>query len=201
MAGKRSIFEEVGQGVAAVRPLGGMIDAPAAGARGAIRIWLVILFLMVVGMIAVGGLTRLTDSGLSITEWRPVTGAVPPLTEADWAVEFGKYQASPQYKLMNAGMELAEFKTIFWWEWGHRQMGRAVGLVWAFGFFGFLLARRIPPGWTGRLLGLGALGGLQGAIGWCRWHRTGWPRIWGWPLRFWDCARPMSFCWGGPRLI
>ncbi len=166
MAGKRSIFEEVGQGAAAVQPLGGMIDAPATGARGAIRVWLVILFMMVAGMIAVGGLTRLTDSGLSITEWRPVTGAIPPLTDADWAMEFGKYQVSPQYKLMNAGMELAAFKTIFWWEWGHRQLGRAVGLVWALGFFGFLVTRRIPAGWTGRLLGLGALGGLQGAIGW-----------------------------------
>ena len=165
MAGKRSIFEEVGAGVVAAS-VGGMIDAPASGARGAIRVWLVIIFMMVAAMIAVGGLTRLTDSGLSITEWRPVMGAIPPLNDADWAVEFGKYQASPQYKLMNAGMELPAFKAIFWWEWGHRQLGRAVGLVWALGFFGFLVTRRIPAGWTGRLLGLGALGGLQGAIGW-----------------------------------
>lgn len=175
MGSKRAIFEEVGSGAAADRAVaaksgaksgGGMIDAPVRGARGAIRIWLVMLFMLVACMIAVGGLTRLTDSGLSITEWRPVTGAIPPLNDADWAVEFGKYQASPQYKLMNAGMELSAFKEIFWWEWGHRQLGRVVGLVWALGFFGFLVTRRIPAGWTGRLLGLGALGGLQGAIGW-----------------------------------
>ena len=166
MAGKRAIFEDVGQGKTAAKPVGGMIEAPAQGARWGIRVWLVVIFMMVAMMIAVGGLTRLTDSGLSITEWRPVTGAMPPLNDADWAVEFAKYQASPQYKLMNAGMEMSEFKTIYWWEWGHRQLGRMVGLVWAVGFFGFLLARRIPAGWTGRLLGLGALGGLQGAIGW-----------------------------------
>ena len=167
MAGKRAIFEEVGQGgVAPAGAKGGMIDAQAQGARGAIRVWLVIIFLLVACMIAVGGLTRLTDSGLSITEWRPVMGAVPPMNDADWAVEFGKYQASPQYKLMNAGMDLAAFKEIFWWEWGHRQLGRVIGLVWALGFFGFWLTRRIPAGWTRRLLGLGALGGLQGAIGW-----------------------------------
>ncbi|MEI6099817.1 MAG: heme A synthase, partial [Alphaproteobacteria bacterium] len=148
------------------RQAGGMIDAPAQGARGAIRLWLLVLFGLVACMIAVGGLTRLTDSGLSITEWRPVMGAIPPLSEADWALEFGKYQASPQYKLMNAGMDLSSFKGIFWWEWAHRQLGRVIGLVWALGFLGFLLARRIPAGWTGRLLGLGALGGLQGAIGW-----------------------------------
>ena len=174
MAGKRVIFEDVGQGQAVTKvaakagakPAGGMIDAPAQGARGAIRVWLVVIFMMVAMMIAVGGLTRLTDSGLSIPEWRPVMGALPPMNAADWAVEFGKYQASPQYKLMNNGMALDEFKTIFWWEWGHRQLGRLVGLVWALGFFGFLVTRRIPAGWTGRLLGLGALGGLQGAIGW-----------------------------------
>jgi cytochrome c oxidase assembly protein subunit 15 len=117
-------------------------------------------------MIAVGGLTRLTDSGLSITEWRPVTGALPPLSAADWQVEFDKYREIPQYALVNRGMSLEEFKVIYWWEWGHRQLGRVIGLVWALGFFGFLLARKIPAGWTPRLLGLGALGGLQGAIGW-----------------------------------
>lgn len=165
MAGKRSIFEEVGA-TATVQPAGGMIDARALGARGVIRAWLVVLFLMVAAMVLVGGLTRLTDSGLSITEWRPVMGALPPMNAADWADQFAKYQASPQYTLVNAGMDLAAFKAIFWWEWAHRNLGRAVGLVWALGFFGFLLTRQIPAGWTGRLLGLGVLGGLQGAIGW-----------------------------------
>src|SRR6056297_4043971 len=167
MSGKRSIFEEVGGTDAPKQtPKGGMIDSGRRGARRGIRIWLMILFALVVVMIAVGGLTRLTDSGLSITEWKPVTGALPPMSDAVWQQEFDKYRAIPQYELLNKGMSLAEFKVIYWWEWGHRQLGRFIGLVWALGFFGFLLARQIPKGWAGRLLGLGALGGAQGAIGW-----------------------------------
>lgn len=167
MSGKRSIFEEVGEGTPRREaPAGGMIDRGRGGARGAVRIWLMGLFALVVVMIAVGGLTRLTDSGLSITEWNVVTGAVPPMNAAEWEAEFDKYRTIPQYQLQNKGMSLSEFKTIYWWEWGHRQLGRVIGLVWALGFFGFLVARKIPPGWTGRLLGLGALGGAQGAIGW-----------------------------------
>ncbi|SFA79455.1 cytochrome c oxidase assembly protein subunit 15 [Poseidonocella pacifica] len=167
MAQKRSIFEEVGtQKTAAPGPQGGMIDAGRRGARTGIRIWLLVLFALVVAMIAVGGLTRLTDSGLSITEWKPVTGALPPMDAATWEAEFEKYRAIPEYQLQNAGMSLAEFKAIYWWEWGHRQLGRVVGLVWALGFAGFLVTRKIPPGWTGRLLWIGALGGAQGAIGW-----------------------------------
>ncbi len=169
MTQKRSIFEEVD---AAARPAanapkpGAIAAARRPGARRAIRLWLMLLFALLVVMIAVGGLTRLTGSGLSITEWRPVTGALPPMAEAEWLAEFEKYRAIPQYALLNAGMSLAEFKVIYWWEWGHRQLGRLLGLVWALGFLGFLLARRIPAGWVPRLLGLGALGGLQGAIGW-----------------------------------
>lgn len=167
MATKRSIFEEVAAEQKAVAaPAGGGIDARPKGARRGIRLWLVALFLLVATMIAVGGLTRLTDSGLSITEWKPVTGALPPMDEASWASEFAKYQAIPEYQLQNKGMSLDAFKTIYWWEWGHRQLGRLIGLVWAVGFLGFAVARQIPPGWTGRLLLLGALGGAQGAIGW-----------------------------------
>lgn len=167
MAGKRSIFEEVGerQTTPASRA-GGLIDARPKGARRAVRLWLVVLFLLVAVMIAVGGLTRLTDSGLAITEWRPVTGALPPMDAEDWAAEFDKYKLIPEYTLQNTQMTLEEFKTIYWWEWGHRQLGRVIGLVWALGFFGFLIARQVPPGWSGRLLLLGALGGAQGAIGW-----------------------------------
>ena len=164
MAEKRKLFEEVGA-TAQVAPQGGLIEGNK-GARRGIRAWLVALFLLVAMMIAVGGLTRLTDSGLSITEWKPVTGAIPPLSEADWVSEFDKYKATPEYQLQNSQMSMEAFKVIFWWEWAHRQLGRVVGLVWAVGFVGFLVARAIPPGWTGRLLGLGALGGLQGAIGW-----------------------------------
>ena len=167
MATKRSIFEEVGADQkAAPVPLGGGIDARPKGARRGIRLWLVALFLLVATMIAVGGLTRLTDSGLSITEWRPVTGALPPMDDATWASEFQKYQAIPEYQLQNKGMSLDDFKVIYWWEWGHRQLGRVIGLVWFVGFAGFAVARQIPPGWTGRLLLLGVLGGAQGAIGW-----------------------------------
>lgn len=168
MSKKRSIFEEVGTAgpPRPASPAGGLIDTRPKGARAAIRAWLIALFVLVVAMIAVGGATRLADAGLSITEWRPVTGALPPVSETDWQAEFAKYQASPQARLMNPDMALPEFKTIYWWEWGHRQLGRVIGLVWAAGFVAFALTRRIPPGWTPRLLGLGALGGLQGAIGW-----------------------------------
>ncbi|SHH15579.1 heme A synthase [Marivita hallyeonensis] len=167
MSSKRSIFEEVGaETPRATAPKGGMIDAGKRGARGAIRVWLMILFALVVVMIAVGGLTRLTDSGLSITVWAPISGAIPPLTAEDWQREFDLYRQIPEYQLQNQGMTLAEFQFIYWWEWGHRQLGRVIGLVWALGFLGFLVARKIPTGWTGRLLFLGVLGGLQGAIGW-----------------------------------
>jgi cytochrome c oxidase assembly protein subunit 15 len=167
MAGKRSIFEEVGDGQAApVAPSGGGIDARPKGARAAIRVWMVALFLLVVVMITVGGLTRLTDSGLSITEWNLVTGAVPPLSAEVWAAEFAKYQAIPEFQLQNAAMTLDAFKAIYWWEWGHRFLGRFIGLVWAVGFLWFWLRKQIPAGWTGRLLILGGLGGLQGSVGW-----------------------------------
>lgn len=167
MSEKRSIFQEVADvDTPREAPRGGMIDAGRRGARGAVRLWLMLLFALVVLMIAVGGLTRLTDSGLSITEWKPVTGALPPMDAATWEAEFEKYRAIPEYQLQNKGMSLSEFKTIYWWEWGHRQLGRVIGLVWAAGFLAFLVLRKIPPGWTGRLLLLGGLGGLQGAIGW-----------------------------------
>jgi cytochrome c oxidase assembly protein subunit 15 len=167
MATKRSIFQEVGTGEKPVpAPASGGIDARPKGARRGIRLWLVVLFLMVASMIAVGGLTRLTDSGLSITEWKPIMGALPPMDEATWTSEFEKYQAIPEYQLQNKGMSLEEFKHIYWWEWGHRQLGRLIGLVWFLGFVGFALARAIPPGWTGRLILPGVLGGLQGAVGW-----------------------------------
>lgn len=166
MANKpRSIFEDVSEVQKPVAAPGG-IDAGGKGARGAIRIWLMGLFALLVVMIIVGGLTRLTDSGLSITEWAPISGAVPPMSAAAWDAEFEAYKQIPEYIEQNAGMSLAEFKTIYYWEWGHRQLGRVIGLVWAIGFFWFLLRKQIPVGWTGRLVLIGALGGLQGAIGW-----------------------------------
>ena len=170
MSKPRSIFEEVSDATQEVRdtPKTGAIErgSGGGGARGAIRLWLMLLFALVAIMVVVGGLTRLTDSGLSITEWAPFTGAMPPMDQAAWEAEFAKYQEIPEFKLQNSHMDLEAFKSIYWWEWGHRQLGRFIGLVWAIGFFGFLAARKIPNGWTGRLLLLGALGGLQGAIGW-----------------------------------
>ncbi len=164
---KRPIFQEVSsQTPPAQPPAGGMIDARPKGARGAIRIWLVALFVMVAAMIALGGATRLTGSGLSITEWKPVTGALPPSGQAAWEAEFAKYQAIPQFQVDNPTMDLAGFKRIYWWEWAHRQLGRAVGLVWALGFLFFWASEGMPAGWAPRLLVLGALGGLQGAVGW-----------------------------------
>ncbi|WP_410219424.1 heme A synthase [Paracoccus sp. (in: a-proteobacteria)] len=164
---KRPVFQEVSDPTAA-RPVQttGMIDSRPKGARRAIKIWLMVLFAMVLAMIVVGGATRLTGSGLSITEWAPVTGAIPPMNAADWQGEFDAYRQIPQYQEVNRGMSLAEFKQIYWWEWGHRLLGRLVGLVWAAGFLFFWLTKRLPAGWAPRLLVLGALGGLQGAIGW-----------------------------------
>ncbi|GJE27265.1 Heme A synthase [Methylobacterium organophilum] len=142
--------------------------APAAEARArrGVRAWLYLLALLVVAMVAVGGATRLTGSGLSITEWRPVTGAMPPLSAADWTAEFEKYRGTPQYRILNEGMGLSDFKTLYWWEWGHRLLGRIVGLVFFLPFFWFLWRRALSGRLLLGLLGLGLLGGLQGAIGW-----------------------------------
>ncbi len=168
---KRPIFEEVSEPQAvklAAKPATS-IEAPQ-GARRAIRAWLWLLFAMVVAMIALGGLTRLTGSGLSITEWRPLAGALPPMNAADWQAEFERYRQIDQYRLLNEGMSLGEFQVIYWWEWSHRQLGRLIGLVWAIGFVWFWLRKQIPAGWVGRLILPGALGGLQGAIGWWMVH-------------------------------
>lgn len=167
MAEKRNIFEDVAaDGPQANIPKTSLIDGDKNRSRRRIRIWLHVLLALVAVMIVVGGLTRLTDSGLSITEWKPVTGAVPPLSEAAWNEAFTKYQQTPEFNLQNSAMTVAEFKSIYWWEWAHRQLGRVIGLVWAVGFLWFLARRQIPTGWTGRLVLIGALGGLQGAIGW-----------------------------------
>lgn len=166
MAGKRSIFEEVESAEKRAATPGALSAGRAGRGRAFARGWLMVLFALVVGMIVVGGLTRLTDSGLSITEWAPFSGALPPLSAADWQAEFAAYQETPEFQLQNSAMTLEAFKTIFWWEWGHRQLGRVVGLVWFAGFAFMALTARMPRGWSGRFLFIGALGGLQGAIGW-----------------------------------
>lgn len=128
--------------------------------------WLFAVAALVFAMVVVGGATRLTDSGLSITEWRPVTGAVPPLSQADWQSEFAKYRTIPEYQRVNAGMSLEQFKTIYWWEWGHRFLGRLIGLAYGLPFVVLLALRRIPRRLLPHTTVLLALGGLQGFIGW-----------------------------------
>jgi cytochrome c oxidase assembly protein subunit 15 len=141
------------------------VGAPARSVT-ALRAWLIALSVLVVAMVAVGGATRLTGSGLSITEWRPVTGAIPPLSNGAWLEEFAKYRASPQYELLNRGMSLAEFKFIYGWEWTHRQLGRLIGLVFFVPFLWFWAKGVVRGRLALTLLGIGLLGGLQGAIGW-----------------------------------
>ena len=140
--------------------------AGVADHHAAIRRWLLAVAALVLVMVAVGGATRLTGSGLSITEWKPLIGAIPPLTDADWVTAFGKYQQIPQYTKVNKGMSLPEFKTIFWWEWGHRLLGRIIGLAFALPLLWFALRRQLPRGLLPKLVGLLALGGLQAGIGW-----------------------------------
>lgn len=132
----------------------------------AIAIWLLFVAALVFAMVVVGGITRLTESGLSITEWKPVTGAIPPMTEAAWQAAFDAYKRVPQYAAIHADMTMAQFKFIFFWEWVHRLLGRAIGLAFALPLAWFWLRRAIPTGYKLRLVALLALGGLQGAVGW-----------------------------------
>ncbi len=130
------------------------------------RRWLVLIGVMVYAMILVGGATRLTDSGLSITEWKPISGAIPPTSEAHWDELFDLYQDTAEFRLQNSSMSLEEFKYIYWWEWGHRQLGRWIGVVAIAGFLIFLKNGWLKEGWGARFGFLIILGGLQGAIGW-----------------------------------
>jgi heme a synthase len=132
----------------------------------AIRLWLYVVAALVLAMVLVGGATRLTESGLSITEWKPVMGTLPPLDAAQWQSEFEKYQTIPQYRELNRGMSLDAFKTIYWWEWTHRLIGRSIGVVFLLPFLWFLWRGWIGPGLRGRLWVIFGLGGLQGAVGW-----------------------------------
>ncbi|MBY0447191.1 MAG: COX15/CtaA family protein, partial [Hyphomonadaceae bacterium] len=130
-----------------------------------VGLWLLAVAAMVAIMILVGGATRLTDSGLSITEWKPISGALPPAGAEAWAAEFAKYRQTAEYRLQNHGMSLAQFQAIYWWEWGHRLLGRLIGVAFAVPFLIFLASGRL----RGRALactGLLALGAAQGAIGW-----------------------------------
>ena len=148
-----------------------MTEMDSAGIRKgahtrAVRLWLYAAAAMVAAMVLVGGATRLTESGLSITEWKPVMGALPPLSEAQWLTEFHRYQQIPQYHELNSGMSLAAFKTIFWWEWTHRLLGRLIGVVFLVPLLWFLWRGWIEPGLRARLWLIFGLGALQGAVGW-----------------------------------
>ncbi len=134
--------------------------------RRRVALWLFIMCGLVAAMVLVGGATRLTDSGLSITEWRPVTGAIPPMSEADWLSEFEKYKTIPEYSEVNFGMSLAEFKQIYWWEWGHRLLGRLLGFAFLVPLLFFAATKQLPRPLTIKLFALFVLGGLQGALGW-----------------------------------
>jgi len=134
----------------------------------AIANWLLAVASLVLLMVVVGGITRLTESGLSITEWKPVSGAIPPLTHADWQHAFGLYQRTPEYREINgpAGMTLSQFKFIFFWEWLHRLIGRLIGVAFALPLLWFAVKRAIPQGYGWKLVGLFVLGGMQGVLGW-----------------------------------
>jgi cytochrome c oxidase assembly protein subunit 15 len=141
-----------------------VVTTPARA--GKLSVWMFVVAALVFVILVVGGATRLTESGLSMVDWEPVTGVVPPLSESDWQAEFDAYQSSPEYQIINQGMTLGEFKTIYLWEYLHRLLGRVLGLAMALPFLWFLAKKAIPHGYGWRLFGLVLLVGLQGAIGW-----------------------------------
>ncbi len=149
---------------ASLPPAAGVVDRRVS--RGAVRAWLWAVAGCIFLMVVVGGATRLTQSGLSITEWKPVMGVVPPLSQDAWQAEFDKYRAIPQYAKLFPDMDLSGFKTIFYWEWAHRLLGRCIGIVMALPLIGFWVTGRLTPRLKPQLVGLFALGGLQGLIGW-----------------------------------
>ncbi len=132
----------------------------------AVRWWLALVAALIALMVLVGGATRLTESGLSIVEWKPVTGALPPLTQEQWTEAFEGYKTIPQYRQLNAGMSLSEFKTIYWWEWTHRLLGRLIGIAYLLPFLWFVWRGALPPELRRRLWFIFGLGALQGAVGW-----------------------------------
>jgi len=132
----------------------------------AIRLWLYAVAVLVAVMVLVGGATRLTDSGLSITEWAPIRGTIPPLTLSDWNEAFARYRQTTEFQVVNSAMTLEQFETIFWWEWGHRFLGRLIGLFYALPLIWFWFRGMVPPRLKPPLLVLFALGGMQGVIGW-----------------------------------
>ncbi|HKT54389.1 MAG TPA: COX15/CtaA family protein, partial [Caulobacteraceae bacterium] len=143
-----------------------MKDLSAADRSRLVAVWLFVTAALIFALVIVGGATRLTGAGLSITQWKPVRGVIPPLSAADWADEFQRYQATFQYHYLNAGMNLAAFKGIYWWEWTHRLLARLVGVVFFAPLLVFLALGKLPRRLIWRCVVLFALGGLQGLVGW-----------------------------------
>ncbi len=150
------------------RPVSLSAARTGAAMRGNRRVaaWLLVCCMLVFAIVVVGGVTRLTHSGLSITEWEPIVGTLPPLSDADWSAAFSKYQLTPEYQQVNKGMTLLEFQRIYWWEYGHRLLGRLVGVVFLVPFLWFLARRQIPSALGWGFAGIFALGAAQGALGW-----------------------------------
>jgi len=149
--------------------MNGMSTAPISPSQfplRAVRWWLITVAVLIAAMVLVGGATRLTEAGLSIVEWKPLTGALPPLSQAEWTQAFDAYKQIPQYRELNAGMSLADFKTIFWWEWSHRLLGRFIGAAYLLPFLWFLWRGGLGSDLKRRLWLIFGLGALQGAVGW-----------------------------------
>jgi heme a synthase len=143
------------------------LKAHSVSSQGrALPLWLAAVAALIFAMVLVGGATRLTESGLSIVEWKPFTGTIPPLGETAWQAEFAKYQTIPQYQQVNRGMTLDEFKLIYWWEWAHRLLGRLIGAAFLLPFLWFLWNGRVEPALRGWLWAIFGLGAFQGAVGW-----------------------------------
>src|SRR5262245_1223456 len=146
-------------------PRDDIASAPTAADRR-VALWLLICCSMIFAMVVIGGITRLTESGLSITEWKPISGVIPPLTEAEWQAEFDRYKVIPEYAQFNDGMTLADFKSIFWWEYVHRLWGRLIGVAFLVPFVWLLRRHDIRREMIPHLVAIFFLGGLQGALGW-----------------------------------
>ena len=164
MTKNRKLFEEIDERSDNVKARS--IETFSIEHSSWLRIWLWTLLVSLISLILVGGWTRLTDSGLSIVEWKPITGMIPPFNSEGWIVEFEKYKSIPEFKLVNFDITMDEFKFIYWWEWGHRQLARFIGLVWFVGFFILWTMRQIPERWTLYFFGIGLLGALQAFLGW-----------------------------------
>ena len=164
MTKNRKLFEDVDERSDSTQA--SSIETLSVEQSSWLKIWLWTLLISLISLILVGGWTRLTDSGLSIVEWKPLTGMIPPFSSEGWIVEFEKYKSIPEFKLVNFAITMDEFKFIYWWEWGHRQLARFIGLVWFVGFLTLWIMKQIPERWTLYFFGIGLLGGLQAFLGW-----------------------------------